>query len=217
MNRAKIEKSIFDIRNYTKHNIDLHQSHHFLYDLPLNKNLCKVEYIVLGINPGETKLDFEYPGPTEETSLFDFHDVANIPRSPSSIKWLELAEYYCNTPNAVLGEIFFWSAPDMKVTKDRYGDIWKSRHLPFCVEKLSLLFGEYSPKAIIFTGLSAEKNLANLFCLKKQHSFVTSNGRRLVEKYMMEEIPWYITSHWTGSYGLTDEDRKFIKNSIHAT
>ena len=59
MNRGCLDEKINTIREYTAGHAELRLAHHFLYDLPLNKDALSPEVVVMGINPGETQVDRE--------------------------------------------------------------------------------------------------------------------------------------------------------------
>ena len=53
MNRERLDVAIQKIRDYTKNHKELCAAHHFLFDLPLDKEAGKPGVVMMGINPGE--------------------------------------------------------------------------------------------------------------------------------------------------------------------
>ena len=79
-----INKSLEEIRRYTKDNEDLKQCHHFLFNAIYkrrerenqNRLNIKADVIVVSINPAETKKDWEHydkETPAENSNEKDFH------------------------------------------------------------------------------------------------------------------------------------------------
>ena len=61
MDRKKLDDAVKDIRMYTAKHDKLLKAHHFVYDYPPfaeTKRLDKPEWVVMGINPGESKEDW---------------------------------------------------------------------------------------------------------------------------------------------------------------
>ena len=75
-----------------------------------NKGLETADVIVMGLNPGEAKTDWDYGTnlPTEESSEFDFHD--EFGKGRSSVRWSKLCKDYLPNSNIFLSEFFFWSS-----------------------------------------------------------------------------------------------------------
>ena len=110
-----LSRTLSNIRRYTKEHTELQKSHHFLFNLPLEKKSTKADVIVIGLNPGETDEQWnpaqwhsDITLPTEETNEFDFHEVSK--RSRSSIRWSRLCNQYLPNSQIVLSEFFFWSS-----------------------------------------------------------------------------------------------------------
>jgi hypothetical protein len=208
-----MKKQIEEIRLYTCQNPELLQAHHFLFDLRLSEK--EPQYVVMGINPGETTVDSAlHRGPTEETSEFDYHAKAG--RGKSSKRWLTEVEFFLQTDRVVLSEYFFWSSQDMKQFKELFGSFEKSRHLPFCRDMNMQLINRYQPRAIISPGLRAAKTVAPLYDLKHVRSIKANNGHTLIEHFSGESRPWIFTKHWTGSRGFSNAQRQQIRSYISA-
>jgi hypothetical protein len=215
MNRERLDAAINKIREYTKNHAELCVAHHFLFDLPLDRDRAgRPEYVILGINPGETERDRRaVPGPTEETWNHDFHEKAKLGRSQGSKNWLKNADFFSGGKPLVLGELFFWSSSDGVEFKERFGPLWRSPHLPFCIAMTKLLIEEYQPKAVIFAGLGPAKKVADKFALV--HINTLKSGKdRLVEHYRDGSRPWFFTKHWSGSYGFSNAQKEAIKTYI---
>jgi hypothetical protein len=217
MNRERLDENINTIRKYTAAHAELRVAHHFLYDLPLNKDARAPEIVVIGINPGETQVDREaYPGPTEETWNFDFHEQASLGRSRGSIHWRKNAAYFANGRPVIFTELFFWSSNDQGEFKERFGPLWDSPHLSFCVNLNRCLIDEYQPKSIIFVGLSDVARVAGEFGLRHVYT-LKMRGHRLVEHYQDALRSWYFTKHWSGSFGFSNIQKDAILKYIERT
>jgi hypothetical protein len=214
MNRDRLNVAIQKIRDYTMHHRELCTAHHFLFDLPLDKQAGKPELVVMGINPGETEWDRQaYPGPTEETWNHDFHEKSALGRSRGSNHWRRNALFFANGKRVVFTELFFWSSRDKAEFNQRFGPLWNSRHLSFCVDQNRILIEEYKPDAVVFAGVSDSERVAGLFGL--QHLCTLRAGsERLVEHYRNESRSWFFTKHWSGSFGFSDSQKQEIKNYI---
>jgi hypothetical protein len=214
MNRERLDVAIQKIRDYTMNHKELCTAHHFLFDLPLDKGGGKPEVVMMGINPGETEWDrHAYPGPTEETWIHDFHEKSPLGRSQGSINWRRNAEFFANGKRVVFTELFFWSSNHTTEFKQRFGPLWKSRHLSFCVDQNRTLIEEYEPSAVIFAGVSDAQRVAGLFGLRHAQTLSDDTGR-LVEHYQNESRPWLFTKHWSGSFGFSASQKQEIKNYI---
>lgn len=87
MDRTRLDSNIQAIRRYTTEHAELRRAHHFLYDLPLNRDIGPPELVVMGINPGETQVDRDScPGPTEETSIFTSIRQPDEARAASAVE-----------------------------------------------------------------------------------------------------------------------------------
>jgi hypothetical protein len=211
MDRQRLDSNIEAIRRYTTEHRKLREAHHFLYDLPLNGNVGLPELVVMGINPGETQTDRDAcPGPTEETSKYDFHEHSPSGRSKGSKRWRKLTAEFTHGRSVVFTELFFWSSRDHAELLKRYESLWGSPHLQFCTDMNKDLIKVYEPKAVIFVGLSNSERTASVFGLKHVDTLCVSRSR-VVEHYQDEHRPWFFTKHWTGSRGFTLAQREAIK------
>src|SRR5208282_5661806 len=124
MDRLRLDSNIEAIRRYRDANPELRRAHHFLYDLPLDKDAGKPAVIVMGINPGETQYDRDAcHGPTEETWNLDFHKESRG-RSRGSVNWRRNAEFFALGKPVVLTELFFWSSNNQTERRERFGQLW---------------------------------------------------------------------------------------------
>lgn len=211
MDRHRLDLNIEAIRRYTAEHEELREAHHFLYDLPLNGDVGLPELVVMGINPGETQTDRDAcPGPTQETSKYDFHEHSPLGRSKGSKRWRKLTAEFTGGRSVIFSELFFWSSRDHAELLERFGSLWVSRHLSFCIDMNRDLIRLYQPKAVIFVGLSNSERAAIAFGLKHVDAHCVS-GTRVVEHYRDEHRPWFFTKHWTGSRGFTTAQREAIK------
>lgn len=189
MDRNRLDSNIEAIRRYTAEHPELRKAHHFLYDLPLNRDAAPPEIVVMGINPGETQVDRDAClGPTEETWSYDFHEHSPQGRSRGSKRWRDLTAGFTAGRSVVFTELFFWSSNNHKELLERFGSLWGSDHLSFCIEMNRDLIESYRPKAVIFVGLSNSKEAANIFGLEHVDTHRVA-GARVVEHYRDEHRP----------------------------
>jgi hypothetical protein len=201
------------IEAYTRDNAELTQSHHFLYDLRIPKG-SRAKFVVMGINPGESpRFCANAPGPTEETSRFDWIESVGLHRP--EIPWSELCNFYLDTAPYVMTELFFWSSRNVPELEVRLGEpLCRSRHLPFCVDMNLALISVHRPRAVVVVGLGAERLCREHFGLRK-HDTVRSEGVRVAEQYFDGDgRPWLITKHWTGARSFTTGQRNSIQGAI---
>jgi hypothetical protein len=201
MNRNRLDAATQTIRDYTRQHPELAAAHHFLYDSPLDKKAGKPEFVIMGINPGETKPDrIDNPEPTEVTWCHDFNANEGKRRSRSSKMWRNHAARFSRCRRIVFAELFFWSSRNGEEFLERFGPIWDSIHLLFCVRMNQLLIEEYQPKAVIVSGLGIAKNAALVFNLEHNHTFrkdyQAKRNVRLIEHYRDKYHPWFFTKHW---------------------
>src|SRR5271154_5188978 len=130
---SPIARSLKRIREYTREHAELHQAHHFVYDIRLTPTLS-VKFMVMGPNPGEQAKNWELTNgrPSEESSEFNFFDGTGL--SVPARKWRGNAKFFCGTDSVLLAEYFFWSSQTMAQFKERFGQFEKSPHLEFCAE-----------------------------------------------------------------------------------
>ena len=208
---AKLQANIERIAAYTAEHPELRRAHHWLYDLRSPPD-GKPEFVIMGINPGETERDWKLsPEPTEETSRHDFHHRAE--KAGSALRWATLASYYLDGADHVLAEIFLWSSRDMKEFTERFGPLAASPHLPFCREMNMDVIATYQPKAVILPGLGSAKHCASLYGLRHRES-IQEGGARVAEAYTDGQRPWLFTKHWTGSFGLSAAQKERIRTAI---
>ena len=211
---GQIRANIKELRAYTARHEELKAAHHFLYDLRFPKR-GSPDFVVMGINPGETAHDWNTaPEPTEETSLYDFHEEAGDGRS--AIRWSRAAEYFLSGADYVLAELFFWSSYDGRQFEERFGPLHKSKHLDFCTRMNRDLIEAYSPKAVVLPGLGSAPICRKLYGLSLVDAIADEKGR-LVEHHTDGVRPWIFTKHWTGSYGFSTAQREIVRNAIQGS
>lgn len=213
---APMEDQIKRVREHTLRHPELRQAHHFLFDLRLST--AGTEYIVMGVNPGETNADYDIPGPTEETSLYDFHKPSD--RGSSSSRWLKNISFFLETDRVTLAEYFFWSSSNtgLKFT-ERFGPLKRSPHLVFCRDLNWELIAYHDPVAIISPGLGMAKLASTLYDLDYKETEVADNGHKLVLHYSDGIRPWLFTKHWSGAYGFlaSSEKNKGLYRAAHSS
>ncbi|MBI1405248.1 MAG: hypothetical protein GC145_03875 [Caulobacter sp.] len=208
---ARLAANIERIAAYTARHPELKSAHHFLYDLRSPPDGLP-RFVVMGINPGETKRDWDLsPTPTEETSRFDFHRRAEP--SGSALRWARLAGDYLDHADYVLAEVFFWSSPDLRVFGERFGPLAKSPHLDFCRDMNRDLIEVYQPEAVVAPGLGSAGLCARLYGLTPLRT-IQDAGARVAEIYCDGVRPWVFTKHWTGAFGLTAVQKRLIQDAI---
>jgi hypothetical protein len=161
-----VERNLRKIRAHTESDPLLQKSHHFLYDRRYDPN-SKVDYILMGINPGETKADFAvWPKsrgiPTEETTESEFTLVMQPSRSAKV--WRTKSQKMLGT-NVLLTELFFWSTPNVAVLRQRFSKSDFSAHIKLCATWNNDLFELYRPKLIVFTGFASLDVLATHYAV----------------------------------------------------
>lgn len=207
----KLIKNIELISEYTAHHSELKAAHHFLYDLRCPRG-GKPEYVVMGVNPGETDHDWKIaPEPTEETSRFDFHAGHSV--GTSAKKWASSVQYFLGDADYVLAELFFWSSYDSRAFTERFGPMSKSKHLPFCVEMNKDLIEAYGPKAVVLPGLGNLPLVRDLYDLKSVGQ-IKDGTVRVAEYYTDGQRPWVFTKHWTAAFGFSQKQRELAKQAI---
>lgn len=210
---GKMQDNIQEIDLYGKSSERLKLCHHFLYDLPLIKSSCDRNIVLMGFNPGETLKDWESTKfeRTEETSRYDFLNVQGLRKNNL---WTRRVHEILFGHNVIQTELFFWSSPNVKTLEQRIPDLYTSTELKFCTRKNIELFQFYQPKCIIFTGLSYEKRVSEIFDLEKQGEYFDGTQRVFVEYLDKFQRTWLITKHFTGSFGFKTLHGNVIRERI---
>lgn len=215
MERGRLDSNIEAIRQYRDQHDVLRQAHHFLYDLPLDKQAGRPEVVVMGINPGETQFDRDScPGPTEETWQHDFHAASKLGRSRGSKRWRDNMKFFADGRPVIQTELFFWSSNSQSEFRERFGPLWESQHLRFCTDMNRSLLDVYQPGFVIFVGLSDSARVAKEFGLRRIAPVVNEHRHRLVDHYKDSERPWFFTKHWSGAFGFSQSQKDQIKEYI---
>jgi hypothetical protein len=111
---------IRQVRSYTASHAELRNAHHFLFDFPLYPDVVEADYIVMGINPGKSQ---EQPinrqMRKEEISECDFRQVRS---NPSRARWQRHCEWFLESRNIFLTELFFWTSRDLVDFANLYGE-----------------------------------------------------------------------------------------------
>lgn len=213
--RMTLISEIQRIRSYTRENEELLRAHHFLFDLPVNKSSLSARFVVIGINPGEQRGDWEaYPQPTEETREKDFRDETGFrPRGAS--RWIANIEFFCGTRDVVMSEFFLWSSKDVSGSfVERFEcSLSKSKHLHFCADRNNALVDHYSPHAVIAPGLGYSSLFAGVYGLTYVNT-LRDGSSRLVEHFERGGTPWLFTKHWSGARGFSNAQRQSIRSYI---
>lgn len=218
-----ISKALGKIRNYPKEHKELLNAHHFVFNVPLFKNIVKADAIIIGLNPGETREDFLYNKdlPTEESSEFDFHDI--IGKSKSATKFQNRCKFYLETENIFLTEFFFWSSNQagedkkkIETFSGKFGyKFLDCPHFNFC-KKLNLeLIKYHNPKIIIALGNSYREFFSSIYNLKfiKDSRCELDKRTLAIAHYEFLNIPFLFTPHWTG-YAYSNDLKNYVKDYI---
>ena len=118
-----VDKCIENIIKYSEKNSELKKAHHFLFNLPIpNADMNKIEFVVMGMNPGEANSVWEIidKGMQQETHLSDFHE--SYGKGREKVPWTKKTITMCGTKNVVQTEAFFWSSKNIgEAFEDRFG------------------------------------------------------------------------------------------------
>ena len=213
-----LSKILKDIREYPQNHHELKKSHHFLFNCPLDKESKIADVIVMGLNPGESKKDWEYGTilPTEESSEFDFHD--RFGRGRSSVRWSQLCQDYLPNSNVFLSEFFFWSSGNLgNEFKDRFGySFRKCPHFDFCRKCNEEMINFHKPKLIVATGTSWAKFFSSVYEMKHIKTLrceTDKRNRNIIHHYEFKKIPFIFTPHWSSGY-VSNHENKDIKSYL---
>lgn len=207
----RLIENIERVAAYTDQHPELKAAHHFLYDLRHPRDGTP-QYVVMGVNPGETAHDWTIaPEPTEESSRYDFHIDKGGGRS--AIRWTKAARYFLDNADYVLAELFFWSSYDSRKFTERFGPFAKSKHLQFCVELNKDLIEVYQPDAVVLPGLTHLPLVRQLYGLSPVR-VVTHEATRVAEHYTDGKRPWVFTKHWTAAFGFSRAQRELAREAL---
>ena len=214
----QISKTLEEIREYTQKNPELKKSHHFLFNCPLDSESDLADVIVVGLNPGETRPDWNYGTnlPTEESSEFDFHD--ELGRGRSSVRWSQLCKEYLPNNDIFLSEFFFWSSGNLDSEfKDRFGySFRKSPHFEFCKKCNEEMIAYHKPKLIVATGTSWASFFSSIYQMKHIRTIKCINDKRnrnIIHHYDFNGVPFIFTPHWSSGY-VSNYEKKDIKSYL---
>ena len=213
-----LSKTLKDIREYPQKNHELKKSHHFLFNCPLDKRSKIADVIVMGLNPGEAKTDWEYGTnlPTEESTEFDFHD--EFGKGRSSVRWSQLCEDYLPNSNIFLSEFFFWSSGNLDSEfKDRFGYSFKKcPHFDFCKKCNEEMIDFHNPKLIVATGTSWADFFSSVYKMKHIKTLrceTDKRNRNIIHHYEFKKTPFIFTPHWSSGY-ISNFEKKDIKSYL---
>ena len=207
-----LSSNIECIRLYTRRHPELHSVPYFLFDLHLDKQATDPPVVVMGINPGRPKKAEELIGPTEETSLHDFHDTYGQKRH--ELTWTKKLVEYCGTRNIVQTELFF-GAPGTSRSSSRCLETSETHLISSFARAKSSLLEVHQPPLIVFTGLTYRQYPVDLFSLQGPvHKVVGRSGKCVVQHYTDGKRPWLICKHFSGSSFMTRDEADDIKQYI---
>ena len=156
-----LEKNIRELRKYTNEHQELKEAHHFTYDLSLNKETNNIEYLVMGMNPGEQpRYSWDiFDGPTEETNLYDF--FVDVGYSRTETDWSRRCINFLGTNEINIGNFFFWSSRNTdNFFKERFGfgfnktGLRYNPHFHICQRMNIDLIEHYQPRLIAAPGIT---------------------------------------------------------------
>lgn len=177
------------VREYTSRHPELAAAHHYDFGLLLAES---VKYYVIGLSPGETEEERRLHPGVGHLNPHDPRDWHGLPRNAKS--WLTRCKSLLGTDELLLGDVFFWSSPDMASFKQRFGtELRRSPHLSFCREMTEALLGEYMPKGVVFMGLGHADFLRETFGLTEIRRF--SLGRKELRHMQDGKRPWFVVPH----------------------
>ena len=219
-----IEETILNIREHTMHNPELLNAHHFTFDLKIkDKAQSSENYIIIGLNPGESGCYKICDGPTEESSLKDFFVESGLGKTRSSRMWSKHAEYFLGTNgNIIATNFFFWSSRNSKsdFTKKFSYKYHENPHFDFCKDMNIRLFDHYKPKLIVAPGISMSRqmkikyNLGPMVDQLTNYDPVNKKTMRIVETYDYRGTPFIFTKHWTSRWGANTDEKAKIKKYL---
>ena len=205
--RSELTEQVQCIRSYTAAHPELAACHHFCFDFRLGA-FTRAEFVVLGLNPGETDDDrAAAPAPAEESSLVDYRDGRD---SKSRARWFDTCRRIVGSDRISLTELCFWSSPTIGALEARIGPLARSPHLRFCQALNDELIDFHQPQAVVLPGLGLHKLVQSLYALEHVRSVPGRQGRSFIEHYERGGRPWVFTRHWSGSFGFSNEDKDGI-------
>lgn len=222
--QTKIDLLIDMIEKYTKKNSDLWRCHHYMFDKPLLDDeliVDRLDYLVMGINPGETEqCRNKFPKsdnkiPFEETSRRN--DLLSDQKEISSLKWEKKCIDILGKSKIILGEMFFWSTPKERDIYQYFSKEQLVNHYRFCTEINIAMIKIRQPKVIVFPGISKEIKVAELYNLKPSNRkliFDCHQRGKLLSFWSHEAIPWVFSKHWSGAR-LSNIDKNIIKDELN--
>ncbi|AZG75911.1 hypothetical protein [Methylocystis rosea] len=225
-NNQRIQQALEAIRTFPDKHPSLMKSHHFLFDLPIDNNVTGCEYILMGINPGETDADWTLAPrdlgeiyPTEASSSYDFRVAKKIEKNRSAKNWDTRSRKLLGTSDIFYTELFFWSSPDRSKLEAQFGRLkdLKKDVLSFCKEQNEVMFEERQPKAVVVSGLGDMDIVSDLYGLVPLNDGsldLKSGGARLLIAKTDGTRPWFFLPHLSGSFGFSGERMAMIREHM---
>ncbi|MBG0803985.1 hypothetical protein IYW40_21210 [Methylocystis sp. H4A] len=222
----RIQQALEAIRTFPDKHPSLMKSHHFLFDLPIDNNVTGCEYILMGINPGETDADWTRAPrgageiyPTEASSSYDFRVARKIEKNRSAKNWDTRSRKVLGTSDIFYTELFFWSSPNRGKLEAQFGRLkdLKKNVLLFCKEQNEVMFKERHPKAIVVSGLrdlGLVSDLYGLSPLDDGRLDLNSGDARLLIAKTDGTRPWFFLPHLSGSFGFSGERMSMIREHM---
>jgi|GEM_PF-4143397 len=225
-NNQRIQQALEEIRTFPDKHPSLMKSHHFLFDLPIDNGVTHCEYVLMGINPGETNADWTLAPrgvgeiyPTEASSAYDFRIAKKVEKNRSAKNWDTRSRNLLGTSNIFYAELFFWSSANQEELEARFGRLkdLKKNVLLFCKEQNDVMFKERRPKAVVSSGLGnmdLVSDLYGLVPLDAGRSDLRSGNTRLLIVKTDGTRPWFFVPHLSNSRGLSRERITMIREHM---
>ena len=216
-----LEELLDDVRRYGSKHSELRAAHHFLFSLPhpCSLNTTQVDFLVMGINPGETAACRAIAkGEGNEESFLEDYQQRGSDYTPGRRRWFARVQRILPGAACVFSELFFWSTPSTSDLKKRYGPLHKNKHLDFCRDANLRLLDLLRPRVVVFPGLTAIPVVVNKYSLSVMRNppiRCKRTSHRLVEHFADGAgRDWIFTKHWSGGRGFSREQEEVIKDYI---
>jgi hypothetical protein len=223
----EMNEPLTQVREFTVRNARLCKSHHFVFDLPQFPDTNSCDYVVMGLNPGESSEETQQASngtvsitAREQTSEHPLDSRATKTRSAKG--WETRVKNFLDTSEVYATQLFFWSSSDLKHLEERYGNL-RSREnmavMAFCADMNRVLFLRRKPKAVILTGSDYDDIAKTLYALKlvETTKYRTAKNLEFSLVHMHDgERPWFVVPHLSGAWGFTNEIRREMSSYIRA-
>lgn len=215
---------IMEVRRYEQEHRELLESHHFVFDCPLDRtNVAKPDIIWFGVNPGQDEEDWRRrPARSEETRDHDFQ--AECGRSKASAERMEKLRQFLGAGvfrRTTHCELFFWCSKDTgPAFRERYGFSFEANpHWNFCCDINRRLVARVKPIAVLAESRRRLPLYERRLSLRPSHVHRNDRGDVLVNEQRLDgDIPFYCFDHlsYLFSYRCPKERRLAVKEKVAA-